>query len=288
MRVLVTGATGFICTSLLDVLTREGHETIAVVRHRDAVVKRSATVIWDIGDGQLPHSLPQKVDAVVHAAQSRRYREFPADSSEMFRVNVAGSWSVFDYAVQAKAEHFCLLSSGTVYEPYRGPLTEDGALAPPSFLGATKLAAEILAHPYRGLFDLSILRLFAPYGPGQEARLVPDIIRRVRTGMPVQLAADGEGPWFTPTFVDDIAKIVTAAISESWTGTINVASPGIVSLRHLAEAIGRVLGTRPIFDITDREPLRIVPSLERLSTHYEMTRFTPLESALTRVISASA
>jgi UDP-glucose 4-epimerase len=284
VRVLVTGATGFIGAALLRTLKRQGHEVIAVVRRGGETIRGVETVVWDLGTDPRPQAGPRNLHAVVHGAQSRRHREFPATAGEMFRVNVTGTWSLLDYAAQTGVAKFCLLSSGTVYEPYQGPLTEEAPLAPKSFLGATKLAAETLARPYAGLLSLCILRLFAPYGPGQQNRLVPDIIERVRTNKPVQLASDGQGPWLTPTFVDDIAEVIAAAVTEDWNETVNVASPGVVSLRQLAEAIGKLTGSLPMYDQTDREPLRIMPSLDRLKARFDMSRFTHIEEALDRML----
>jgi UDP-glucose 4-epimerase len=288
VRVLVTGATGFIGAPILRALARKGHEPIAVVRHRDAEVQGCQSLVWDVAEERRPATPPPRVDAIVHAAQSRNYHAFPTDGCEMFRVNVAGTWALLDYAVETGVSRFCLLSSGTVYEPYRGELGEEAPLAPTSFLGATKLAAEALARPYQRHLALSVLRLFFPYGPGQTKRLIPDIIGRVRTGRPVELSSDGEGLRIVPTYVDDIVDVVVAAVAEGWTGTMNVASPRVVSLRELADAIGTLVGQRPVFEITNRENIRIVPPLDRLKAHFDMARFTPLESALGHVVAGLA
>lgn len=280
VRVLLTGATGFIGIPLMRLLERQGHEAIAVVRSRDVRIDAAATVIWDLSKRVRPDDLPRDIDAVVHAAQSRHHRTFPAETADMLRVNVDGAWSLLDYAAAIGVRRFCLLSSGTVYEPYAGPLIEETPVSPTSFLGATKLAAEILARPYGQLFELCTLRLFFPYGPGQVNRLVPDIINRVRTGRPVQLGSDGAGPWMVPTFVNDIAEVIAAAVTEGWSGLANVASPEIVSLRQLAETIGTLVGRRSIFEQTGREPLRIVPSLDRLASRFDLSRFTSLEQGL--------
>jgi UDP-glucose 4-epimerase len=283
VRVLVTGATGFIGASLLRALARKGHEAIAAVRRHDADVRGCETVVWDIGEARRPIPVPFGVDAIVHAAQSRNYRALPADGSEMFRVNVAGAWALLDYAAEIGVSRFCMLSSGAVYQPFRGELREDAPVAPTDFLGATKLAAEVLARPYEGRFAISVLRLFFPYGPGQRNRLVPDIVERVRAGKPVQLSSDGEGVRIAPTYVEDIAEIVVAAVTEGWTGTMNVASPQVMSLRELAELIGEVVCRAPIFETTDRETIRIVPVLDRLKANFDIGRFTPFELALRRI-----
>jgi nucleoside-diphosphate-sugar epimerase len=282
--VLVTGATGFVGASVLRALARRGHEAIAAVRRSDdAALRGCETVVWDIGEARRPVPGPIGVDAIVHAAQSRNYRAFPADGAEMFRVNVAGAWTLLDYAVETGASRFCMLSSGAVYQPFLGELREEASLAPADFLGATKLAAEILARSYEARLAISVLRLFFPYGPGQRNRLVPHIIERVRRGEPVQLCSDGQGLWIAPTHVEDIAEVVVTAVEEGWTGTTNVGSPQVVSLRQLAELIGEAVGRRPTFETTDRQSVRIAPALDRLKEKFDLGRFTPLERAIQAV-----
>jgi UDP-glucose 4-epimerase len=288
MRVLVTGASGFVGRSVVRALACEGHAPIAAVRRHDADLPACETVVWDIGRATRPIPLPPKIDAIVYAAQSRNYRSFPADIDELFRVNVAGACTLLDYAVDTGVSRFCLLSSGTVYEPYRGELREEAALAPTSFLGASKLAAEVLAGPYQGKVALSVLRLFFPYGPGQTGRLIPDIIERVRTGRAVELSADGDGLRIAPTYVSDLAEIVMAAVTEGWTGTMNVASPHAISLRELAELAGKLIGLRPVFEMTDRQATWITPVLDRLKAHFDMSAFTPIEDGLARTLADEA
>ena len=280
MRVLVTGTTGFVCGAVLRALARRGHDAIALVRDRRAAPPIGAPIVWDLAQSARPDVLPRGIDAIVHGAQSRDYRNFPADGGAMFRTNVAGTWSLLDYAAESGIKRFCLLSSGTVYEPYRGPLDEKAATAPTSFLGATKLAAEVVARPYGAMLGLCVLRLFAPYGRGQRDRLVPDIAQRVRDGRAVELASDGQGLWLTPTHVDDVAEVVTTAVEEEWTGTVNVAAPEVVSLKRLAETIGGFVDRDPVFRITEREPLRIEPSLERLAERFDLGRFRLLQRGL--------
>jgi nucleoside-diphosphate-sugar epimerase len=287
LRILVTGAAGFICSAVLRVLAARGHETIAVIRGGVAPVSAAKTIHWDL-ERKRPEILPRNIDAVIHGAQSRHHRSLAPDADGMFSVNVAGTWSVLNYAATSGARRFCLLSSGTVYEPYRGLLDEGAPMAPTSFLGATKLAAEALARPYGSTLELCVLRLFSPYGPGQRDRLVPEIVERVRTGKAVELAADGDGLWLTPTHVDDVARIIAAAVEDGWTGTTNVAAPEAVSLRQLAETVGDLLACQPVFKTTDREPIRLVPTLGRLAERFDLKQFIPLRDGLRRVIEMDA
>ena len=206
----------------------------------------------------------------------------------MFRVNVAGTAELLEFAAAASVAALCLVSSGTVYEPYTGEIVEDAFLQPTSYLGASKLAAEILSRPFDSLFCLSVLRLFFPYGPGQQTRLVPDLADRVRNGAPIQLASDGEGVRLVPTFVDDIVEVIATALEQRWRGTYNIANPTVVSLRQLAETVARSVGRNPVFEITTRPAPSVVPRLDRLRELADLDRFTPLDVGIERTFGRAA
>lgn len=284
MHVLITGGSGFVGQALARCLIAARHSVTSLVRSGAAVPEGVSVIRHDLGSGQL--TLPNGIEAVVHLAQSRSYRTFPDDTLEMFAVNVAGTFEVLSAAAAAGVRRFLLTSSGTVYEPFAGALVEGTALAPTSFLGASKLAGEVLARPFGTLMDLCVLRLFAPYGPQQEGRLIPDLIRRVRTGEPVLLPLEGEGLSFTPTHVDDVAQVMMCAVVEGWTGTINVASPEVLSLGQVAQAIGRALGRSPVIERRPIATLNIIPDLTALARRVDLSRFRPFEAGLAETLAA--
>jgi UDP-glucose 4-epimerase len=285
MRVLITGGTGFVGSTLGPRLIAADHELFSVCRPGSSV-SFGETVVWDAESSLETSQLPAAVDAVIHLAQSRSYRDFPADSGKMFDVNVGMTMSLLQWAARSGVKQFCLVSSGAVYEPFTGSLREEAALAPRGFLGASKLASEIIARPFSGLFKLNILRLFFPYGPGQRDRLIPDLIRRVRCGEAIQVTGNGEGMRLVPTFVEDIADLFVASVESSWTGTVNVATPEALSIRRIAELIGRQLGIEPKLEIVDRAPIDIVPDLDRLADRFDLCRFTRFEEGLRKTIGA--
>ena len=241
---------------------------------------------WDLARHEAPPVPASGVAAVVHLAQSRVYRRFPADARPIFDVNVLGTQRVFEFAVAAGALRFCLVSSGTVYEPFAGRLHEDEPVAPTSYLGASKLAAEAIARPYQELLSLSVLRLFQPYGPGQSDRLVPNLIRRIRSGCAVTVDEGKSGVRLAPTFVDDVAQVIVTAIEEEWRGVFNVAAPLDVSICEIASTIGRLINVEPVFNTSPRPNLRIIPDLSRLASRYPLTRFISLEAGLKKTLAS--
>jgi UDP-glucose 4-epimerase len=286
MRILITGGTGFVGSALGPRLAAAGHELFCVCRTGSSA-SFGETVIWDAERPLGTSKFPAAIEAVIHLAQSRSYRNFPADSGEMFDVNVGMTMSMLQWAARSKVKQFCLVSSGAVYEPFSGVLQEDAAVGPHGFLGASKLASEIIARPFSGLFKLSILRLFFPYGPGQRDRLIPDLIRRIRCGEAIQVTANAEGMRLVPTFVEDIADVFVSSVESSWTGTVNVAMPEALSIRRIAELIGRQLGIEPKLEIMERTPIDIVPDLDRLAGRFDLRRFTRFEEGLRKTLGAN-
>jgi nucleoside-diphosphate-sugar epimerase len=57
----------------------------------------------------------------------------------------------------------------------------------------------------------------------------------------------------TPVYVDDVTRAIECAIDSSYSGTINIAGDRVVSVRELAEEIGRVFGSEPVFEETGEE-----------------------------------
>jgi nucleoside-diphosphate-sugar epimerase len=287
MRILITGGTGFVGSTLGPRLVAAGHELLCVCRPGSSTGFGEA-VVWDTKSPTGMSEFPKAVEVVIHLAQSRSYRNFPTDSREMFDVNVGMTMALLQWAAaQSSVRQFCLVSSGAVYEPFAGSLQEDVALAPRGFLGASKRASEVIALPFSSLFKLNILRLFFPYGPAQRDRLVPDLIRRIRCGEAVQVTANGEGMRLVPTFVEDIADVFLASVEASWTGIVNVATPEALSIRAIAELIGKRLGVQPKLEVVEGTPIDIMPDLNRLAGRFDLRCFTRFEEGLRKTIGAN-
>ena len=248
MRVLVTGAAGFVGQHLLPRLSAE-HEVIAVVRQMPASPLPSfKTIVADLTSPTLLTRLPRDVDVIVHLAQA--YRTFPDHAAEIFAVNATSTQRLADHARAAGARRFILASSGSVYSPGPAPLRETDVPRPMGFHPGTKLIAEQILGFYANPLEVVCLRLFAPYGAGQVDRLIPRLIASVRSGAPITLSRDGE-PRLCPIHIDDLVEVFCQAVNGAGDGVLNVAGPAPVSIREIAEIAGRAIGREPVFAARD-------------------------------------
>lgn len=278
----MTGGSGFLGRAVIGALSNAGQEIFAVVRPgRQAPPPDSCLIELDLVAPFEVGNLPLHVDAVLHLAQSRHYKDFPDGAPDMFGVNVAATARLLEYALRAKASIFLLASTGSVYAASAEPLPEAAPTATTIYYAASKIAAEALARPYADRLAVCILRFFSLYGPGQSAMLVANLIERIRAGETVSLPMAGDGPRFSPTFVEDAAAAVQAATEEGWEGTYNLAAPQTVSLRELADAIGQALGTTPRYQRAGGQAsTQIIADLTRLAERYDMGRFRSLADGL--------
>lgn len=244
MRILVTGASGFIGRNLIPRLA-ERHEVFSIVRavERTGQAEVVTAVEADLAKPLSPHTLPC-VDVIVHLAQAQA--TFPAGANELFAVNTQATQQLLDFGRRTGARRFVLASTGDVYGWRIGPSKETDLLAPTSYYGVTKHAAESLVLAYATCLQPCILRFFHPYGSGQTGRLVPKLVDCVRTGRAVSLHHD-DRPRMTPMYIDDVAVAIERAVNSSHAGAINIAGDAVVSIRDLAERLAGILKTAPVF-----------------------------------------
>lgn len=245
MRVLVTGGSGFVGRHLVPELAR-AHDVVCVLRaHSDrSGLEPSQVIEADLTDPGIARRLPERIDAVVHLAQA--YVAFPERANDLFLVNAASTHWLAEYARSAGATRFVFASSGTVYRPSHEALDEAAPTSPPSYHPATKLISEQILHHYAPFFSVAVLRLFAPYGPGQVDRLMPRMIDSVRAGEPIFLSRGGE-PRINPIYVTDLTRVIQRVVEGVDPYTINVAGPEAASIRQLAEIVARHVGRAPVF-----------------------------------------
>lgn len=245
MRVLVTGATGFVAGHLIAALGRQ-HEVVALGHDLERIPEEEGVepLEVDLREAGFEARLPQ-VDAIVHLAQANV--PFPDGAADLFAVNTASTAALLEHARRTGAKRFVFASSASVYGLGDRPWSEDDLPAATDFYSATKLAAERCVAGYRSHLGTTVMRLVAPYGPGQRNRMIPRLIASVREGRPITLNLDGR-PRMNPIYVADVVAIVEAALESDGHQLVNVAGDEAVTIRELAEIIGAATGIEPVLE----------------------------------------
>jgi nucleoside-diphosphate-sugar epimerase len=247
VKVLVTGASGFVAPHLIRALVARGDEVVASARDADRIPAGPGIepLTLDLAAPLDDVSLPA-VDAVVHLAQANV--PYPEQALELYRVNTLSTLGLLDACARTGARHFVHASSGTVYGLGTRPFREGDPVAHHQLYATTKIHSEQLVARYADVLDGAVsLRFFAPYGPGQVNRMVPGIIGRVRDGRTVTLVEGGR-PRMNPIYVEDAVEAILAALAVDGHLIVNVAGDEVVTIREIAEAAGRALGAEPVFE----------------------------------------
>lgn len=253
MRVLVTGGTGFIGRNLLPVLTEE-HEVIALTRSKpDPDATGVSWIEQDLSQPLDASPLPKSIDAVVHLAQSKRYREFPEGAADMFSINVESTYRLLEYARTAGAGHFVLASTGGVYGSGEDALSESDRLNPLNFYLASKCSAEALVAGYRTSLATVVFRFFFVYGPGQDRMLLPTLVQKVRSGDEIVVEGD-PGLRINPIHVRDAVDAFAPALALERSDLFNVAGEETVTIGDLVRKIESAVGATANVRHTADEP----------------------------------
>jgi nucleoside-diphosphate-sugar epimerase len=253
MRLLLTGATGFIGGRLLRRLAAS-HDIVAVARSVPAdATPRVEWVEHDLARPLHHASLPSRVDAVVHLAQSKRYRDFPEGARDIFAVNVRSTFDLLEYARTAGASTFVFASTGGVYGASERPFVESDRLNPLNFYLTSKYSAEALVSSYQTFFRTVTFRFFFVYGPGQRRMLVPSLLERVLDSQTITI--DGNpGLRINPIYVEDAVRAIEPALEHGDSDLFNVAGDEVVTILDLVRAMEQASGREASIVHSDRPP----------------------------------
>jgi nucleoside-diphosphate-sugar epimerase len=245
MKILVTGAGGFVGTNLVRHLA-PNHEVFALARRTQAT---PASVHWIEHDLTQPleeASLPSSVDGVIHLAQSRHYKQFPERADDIFAVNVVGTFHLLEYARRAGATTFVFASTGGVYGARQEKLVETDPASPLDFYSTSKYIAELLVANYDLLFHTIVFRFFFVYGPGQKGMLIPNLLQKVRSGETVTI--EGSGLRVNPIHVGDVVRLFEPALALERSELLNVSGDEEVDLAKLVQVMGDAVGKAPVIE----------------------------------------
>jgi UDP-glucose 4-epimerase len=288
MKILVTGASGFIGRNLLPVLTKLGAGNIVFAVARKPPKEVVPNLEWikaDLGDAGWTKYLPDdRFDAVIHLAQSKHYRDFPAQIDDIFKINVYSTVELAQWASKHAVGRFIFASTGNVDGRSNSLYKEEDRCEPETMYGASKLSAEILLRPFSQSMEVVVLRLFAVYGPGQTGAMLPGIIERFNAGSEITLAGS-LGVRFNPIYVKDCAEAIHALTSASLIKgyeVVNLGGSELIDLRQVTELLESYSDTKAVVRLTSDQPIELAGSNEKMHQLCGLTHETPFAVGLRR------
>lgn len=260
MSVLVTGAAGFIGSSLADALTKRGDDVVGLdcftdyygrdIKEANLAPLRTRSNFRFVEDTIQSVPLDALLDGVTHiyhlAAQAGVRKSWGQDFLTYTSHNVDATQRLLEAVKTRPITRFVYASSSSVYgDDVPIPMREDVRVQPLSPYGVTKLAAEHLCLLYTANYGVPTvsLRFFTVYGPKQR----PDMgfhrfMRAALTGAPITLYGDGEQTRDF-TFIDDIVAALMAAGDRGPAGSVyNIGGGSRVSINEVLARIEEIAG----------------------------------------------
>lgn len=292
--VVVTGAAGFVGSSLSRRLVADGHSVIGIddlsTGRLENVPDEVDFIAGDVADRSVLAQLPSRVSGLLHlAGQSSGEISFDDPVGDLNR-NVVTTLRLIEWAAEHSSPRLVLASSMSVYGQQHDPLQvpESSVPRPLSCYGVGKLAAEHYLQVYREQVPSVALRMFNTYGPGQDldnlrqgmvsifvAQAVRD--RRIRVKGSLDRFRD-------LVHIDDMVEVwIRAWRSESAVGeTLNVGSGIRTTVQELTALISNTVGDCPVETGagTPGDQFGITASTQRLREVLDFTASMSVENGV--------
>jgi nucleoside-diphosphate-sugar epimerase len=249
VKVLVTGATGFLGGKTVDLILKQGHEPVALVRstsNREGLPKNIEIREADLFDISSLETAVKDVDAVIHFAA---YFDFyPRDEDLMFKVNVEGTQNLMNACVGTQVQRFIYCSSTETMGPIRFPPgTEDTELRPDFSYGASKILAENAIREITKDTNLDhiILRPTGVMGEG-DFYVMYEVAMELYEGKVFALPSDLSTE-FMYTHADDVVAGFAAALTHvgALNNTIILCPDKAISWEEFLNVMTERLGVNP-------------------------------------------
>lgn len=268
MKILITGAAGFIGSTLSAKLLNNGYFVMGIDNFNsiyDPQLKRKniANLLAanhfklfenDINEREVVNRIfeKEKPDAVVHIAGVTGMKNSFDNPSYFFLNNTSGTESILEACRKNNCRQFILISTSTLYGNATIPVDEDSSLPFPSNPYAlTKYLAEETTRAYARWYGIksTILRLFTVYGPKQRpTHAIATFTRKMIANEPITIYGNGTSIR-DHVYVDDVVQAILLALKNPFDFNIfNIASGSVYSINKIVQQISKVLRIEPIIE----------------------------------------
>jgi UDP-glucuronate 4-epimerase len=274
MKILTTGAAGFIGSHLTERLLARGCHVVGldnfddfydpqIKRHniQGALSNENFELIEaDIRDaGAVDKVVADGIDAIIHLAAKAGVRPSIAQPVLYADVNINGTTVLLESAKKHNVKKFVFGSSSSVYgNNEKVPFSEDDNVDfPISPYAATKKACELICHTYHHLYEIDItcLRFFTVYGPRQRPDLaIHKFAKLIEQAKPIPVFGDGT-MMRDFTYIDDIIDGIAAAMDKCDGFNIyNLGESRPISVNDLIAEIEKALGKKAVKEYMPAQP----------------------------------
>jgi dTDP-glucose 4,6-dehydratase len=308
MRILITGAAGFLGSHLSDKLLGDGHEVIGmdnfITGNPDNIAHLAGNEKFTFYKRDISNYIfvPGKVDAIMHFASPASPN--PQSKSGYFNLPIqtmkAGALGTHNCLGIARGHNakFLLASTSEIYgDPLVHPQAEDYAgnvdpVGTRAVYDEAKRFAESLTMAYHRFHNVntSIVRIFNTYGPRmdlEDGRALPNLLKQALLGEPLTVYGDG-GQTRSFCYVDDLVNGIVKLLYSEEHMPVNIGNPVEMTILQFAEAINRITGNKAGITYVDarssRDPQRRRPNIERAKQILDWEPTVDLEEGIRRTV----
>ena len=243
MKVLVTGAGGYVGKFLVQFLAKQKHEVVALYR-RTPLIHREVLgqVRWVRCDLGVNIKELESTEVIIHTATVHPYSRQLPSAVDYVDSNINATRNLLDYSVSCSAKLFIYLSTVTVHgNVFVKELREKTPQYEPDLLGMTKYLAERIVETYADRVPSVVLRLPGVVGPELLSLGRPwlcGVLKKALSHEPIKIY-NGDSPFNNVTDLTDIGKLITLLMGH-WTSGVdifNLATREALPLRQVVQNI---------------------------------------------------
>jgi nucleoside-diphosphate-sugar epimerase len=260
LRILLTGANGFVGRQVLRYLLADGHSVSIVARSHDSLNSHhlndlnaifETQSLFTASDDWMQH-ICRRIDLVIHCAWYAEPGKYLQSAQNLDCA--AGTLRLAKAASQSGVRRFVGVGTCFEYDLRKRFLTVDTPLLPSSPYAASKASTFlVLSHCLNQLgLDFAWTRLFYLYGEGEDSRrLVAYLHKCMKLGIPAELSTGNQIRDFLD--IKDASRLLASFATSTHRGAVNICSGKGISIRQLAETIAASYGRQDLLRFGARQ-----------------------------------